>query len=536
MRRTSLFLATAIAAFGCDATQLIVVVDTNFDAYEITTVEVVVRSDHQGVIGNRDWSITNDDEDVHDSTVKLPLSFGILADSEDPSKRVTIQVKALMNNGPNIEIERNSDFITDKILRVDMFIDRMCQGRACPSGETCGRDGDCQAVRLSAVDLPSVESRNEFEFTPTVGGGEPSDCTANPNDCRSDQTIGPAPGCACTDRNDGCEDQEVRFREGCVPAYRDGDSFDLQEIADDWADAICDYRERCSAALDPFERRQPRDCRPRVTRQQRNELSARQLAYEAGTVRFIRANYDTCMNDLRRGECWSPSRLECQFIFVGDKTEGSACSLGEECTRGQWCNVRGTSVCGACQARAALGARCEETSCDRGLTCATAGTEKYCVKIQNLGEACGNVSNGVCGNRLQCVDSVCVTPSELGTACDPSRMSGSNCDIFQNHTCVGGVCREATWHGPGEACMTPALCDNRGTCTNDNCVAKPSEPDACADGVCAPEHYCREGICQERIQEGDSCDLWGSCESGTYCRGPDPQRTECGGWNWGSCN
>lgn len=529
-----LLLAPAI---GCgDSTQLVVVVDSDYNVPgDVDVLELDVATLDGEEIKSHEWTLTSD-PDVHNAgETSFPLSFGILAFEGEPSRRVRIRVSASKDFSSRQTVEASSDFVTDKRLLLNLFIAKACEDVRCGDGETCSKNG-CEPITKRGASLPFIDGGDEFEPAGGGGGGV-GDCSSNPNACFEGQRIGAAPGCAC---EQGCQDGLLLFRGACVPAYSNSDLFDVDTMIGRWVDGQCAYRTRCSPALYDFKRETERDCRLELSVLYANRWYAYAESVSNGTLRFNQANFNACVSDLEGGQCQSPSPNACNFMFVGDKTEGDVCSLGEECGRGTWCNVRGTAVCGSCELRVGLGERCETLLCDRGLTCATSNNEKFCVRLRTVGESCGRLDTGLCGNRLQCVESTCRVPSDVGEACDSSLSSNSSCDIFQHGTCVNGVCRFTNFNPPGGTCNDGAnACDNRSSCNSgaNRCDTLPTAGQVCnSGGVCAPGHFCSQDECNALIPAGQSCNLWGTCEPTSYCRGPDPQSTTCGRYNWARCD
>lgn len=190
---------------------------------------------------------------------------------------------------------------------------------------------------------------------------------------------------------------------------------------------------------------------------------------------------------------------------AGNYCAGNACTpkkgLGEQCTAGSQCAL-GNCVDGVC---------CDGTCTGKCMACAAGNKEDASManngkcgaakKGSNPGSQCV-ASSDPCGDQASCSG----TPGECakgaaGTSCGPTTcsngaVSGKICNgagacVDQtNAQCAPYVCK-------GAACSSPCTADT-------DCVTTPQP------------HYCSNGVCIPKIDNGKTCTAAASCKSG-FC-------------------
>lgn len=178
-----------------------------------------------------------------------------------------------------------------------------------------------------------------------------------------------------------------------------------------------------------------------------------------------------------------------------------------ECVEGATCKLEGEStVCKATPPSLKEGERCGDgsstTSCESGLTCDYAGTQR-CVKPGQLGAECGD-RKPKCDSSYQCAAGKCAEPPGEGSACDLGATQGRLCK--RGLTCDFGAkrCVKVVYAKPGESCDLAKSPCARGSCPIT----------IAADGSVVP------GKCPTVLADGAACDpksTAATCDSFSEC-------------------
>lgn len=183
--------------------------------------------------------------------------------------------------------------------------------------------------------------------------------------------------------------------------------------------------------------------------------------------------------------------------FTGTLADGTSCADDAQCVSGS-CFVDDTATCGKCGPRAALGADCTNSNCERGLKC---GSDKKCTN-GNPGSPCGKQED--CRILTACREGTCKDVLQEGAACTNGKPESIPCDLTKALFCVENVCKKAAISvaGTDEKCgltsaspLTVTLC-NTGECSADKCRAWAADGAACTtEGDCQDPAKCRNGKC-----------------------------------------
>lgn len=181
-----------VAACTSETTQLVVVVDSDYDEEELAEIRVEVTH-AGGSLGTRRFELAQLD---------LPLSFGVVPPSGDATRPVTVTARALNAGSTELSTRRAVTwFVKNKTLLLPIFLARSCRNIACSTAFTCTEDGcrspDVDPSILSEVE-PGAEGAYPFPNTPDGGvtapegrdagtdGGSPNpDRDAGPSDVGS---------------------------------------------------------------------------------------------------------------------------------------------------------------------------------------------------------------------------------------------------------------------------------------------------------------------------------------------------------------
>jgi len=223
----------------------------------------------------------------------------------------------------------------------------------------------------------------------------------------------------------------------------------------------------------------------------------------------------------------------------GQFANGEACTYSWQCQSGM-CTGSDT-FCGSCVPLLERGAPCAgvEGECDYGSTCdGTTCAPRRPVVIEAGADCDTNYIN--CFNGYTCrVDDAgnpkCLPPVDTGGACAWSYdcVPYNYCDET-THVCTPSPSAGMPCAGQGIGdCDAASVCDTRTmplTCAalvgrGETCFDRPNLTDPhgnCADGlycVCDAGEDCNDGICVQRVYEGDACgDATLDCVAGTECR------------------
>lgn len=222
----------------------------------------------------------------------------------------------------------------------------------------------------------------------------------------------------------------------------------------------------------------------------------------------------------------------------GDLPEGRApgCTLDEDCSLIQVCNLALSDRGGVCVKRGIAGGRCaEDADCHATLACGVAADAPYAVCTLPAAAGAPCFTTYGCGGGLACVKSgyqtrctdgaegspcekqpqcdpgmYCIpSTSEFGSVCGHPREAGASCGMDVH--CAGalrcfvppkvavGVCGAP--HAAGELCYSPSQCVTGLVChpSHEPLLGK-------ANGVCGPPS-----------QAGDTCVAGWDCSEGHVC-------------------
>lgn len=344
----------------------------------------------------------------------------------------------------------------------------------------------------------------------------------------------------------------------------------IDRIDDELAGAVCAYLERCPPAdNDTIGARillgtsTTMTCEEAFLTSQVAGASDLQRRVAAGTEIYDPVAARACI-DLFRSSCLPPASgtlvpAVCSGVVEGTRAVGQGCESSDECVGDAYCDGFGSTRCGTCMARVAVGAACDsDVQCQRagldwGAICATSGTGPgHCVEVrvtQNVaaGGVCGRVSEdgnvrtvGVCAAGLYCTErrydaaGTCARPVPVGTACESANVpcvgdafcapdaSGRSCQAVTVRTRVGETCDEAML----------VFCNSldRLECVSGTCQ---STGDGTVGSMCRRRDFsvpCNAGLycdsttmqCTATKPDGATCSSDSECTTGT-CNG-----TTCG--------
>ena len=185
---TSCVVLALGATPGCDspATQLVVLVDTDFEVNESMAVVRATVFDPEGApVSSHEFSLADDAEsDPGPARVGVPFSFAVVPVGDDASRRVTVVVEGLGGTGA-VLVRRTAvtGFVEEQTLALPMFLARSCRldgGLMCPEGQTCTEAG-CRDQEISPEELRVVVPGGELEDAGTFDAGDGADAADIPD-------------------------------------------------------------------------------------------------------------------------------------------------------------------------------------------------------------------------------------------------------------------------------------------------------------------------------------------------------------------
>lgn len=228
------------AACDAPATQLVVLVDTDFEVNEeLASVSVVVLDGAGQEVSSQDFALVDDGAMPGPASFSIPLSFAVVPVGDDASRRVTVQAQGLAPDGSTIVSRRAvTGFIEEEQLLLPMFLSRACRDVTCPAGQTCTERG-CADDDVPPESLPAVRPGDEIKLDSGVvapGDAGPDGGSGDGGDAGAcDETVSCAGACACATSCCAmtCDSSP------CSPTCSNGDSCSIVTGAETQADVSC---------------------------------------------------------------------------------------------------------------------------------------------------------------------------------------------------------------------------------------------------------------------------------------------------------
>ncbi|MBN8614926.1 MAG: hypothetical protein J0L92_30280 [Deltaproteobacteria bacterium] len=182
------FALALVAGCSFPATQLLVVVDSDYLDEELSTIEVRTyevdefrASFPESVpVELRTLQVRR----MSEAGVDIPFSFGVVPLRGDASRRVVIELTAFPRAGARVVVRAITGFVPRETRRVPMFISRNCEGVVCGVDQTCDESGQC--VPATVAPGPPVIPGEEFD-----DAGVPVDAHLGMDAFRADAYVPP---------------------------------------------------------------------------------------------------------------------------------------------------------------------------------------------------------------------------------------------------------------------------------------------------------------------------------------------------------
>ena len=164
MKRPLLLACLTVAACKQPATEIVVVVDSDFaipaDASEIRAQ----IKDGGNVLAEHSFSLVARGTSPSAGQHALPFSFAVLPWEDDPSRKVAIELGAIAQGQVEPRLVRRAvtSFIDGSSLALPMFLAQRCEGMVCEPGQTCGLEG-CVAEDVEPALLSHLSPGRELE-------------------------------------------------------------------------------------------------------------------------------------------------------------------------------------------------------------------------------------------------------------------------------------------------------------------------------------------------------------------------------------
>ncbi len=490
-----LALAALFAACSKDATQIVVVVDSDMAVpSELAAVRAIVRWEGEAGAAERRFDLSG--AALGEQTWALPISFGVGA-AADVTRGVTIEVHAIGPAGGTRFVRRAvTGFRENQTLLLPMFLARGCRPDICRGTDTCTEVG-CVPEQIDPSTLLVVQPGTEFEFpTRTDGGlgpdaGVPTDSGVHPDaavgrDADVDADAAPSDGGEvgpCSTQPNGarcgpglmrccggvCVDTDSTANacgEGCLDCGPNAECSGgtcgcTDPLANCDAEPGCetDVRSntlhcgRCDAPCAEGTSCINRTC---TTCREASECMQDTLDCTGGPE----CDNGTCSQPLLTGWCLidgvchpAGQRHPTDFCLVCDPQRPAAWSVnaGASCDDGQFCTAVDTcDTAGRC-----VGSESPCTSTAPACVSSTCSESGGCASV---------VQPGWCAIGNACHPSGTPHPSNQCLGCDPAR-SQTDWSVRVNAPCSDGLFCTAT-----DRCNNAGACVGAGTpCTNRVC-------------------------------------------------------------------
>lgn len=345
-----------------------------------------------------------------------------------------------------------------------------------------------------------------------------------------------------------------------------------EEFAETYAVALCHRQARCGEIRDE-------DACVRESREwyQTMRVAGRDLsALFAGSLASGRARFDSgrareCADLLRDSACEQSleevTRAEACTAFVGQRKDGEACVLDQECGAASYCSrtyqgavceagtckprpgagqkltwTDGAVECASglwadenqvCQPAVAENGKCESSeSCATGLVCDPG--LKQCRRPGLVGMSCG-ANLRPCLPHLRCFEGSCRQLANVGMSCTLSRDgfgASSDCklDLFCDAGPEGtqGTCKARRTEGSAcldvTECQQGLFCDQHAGQQTRTCQKPVGEGGKCDTATCALDLACNAETftCVRMARQGEACaaapnSLFSTCQPGLQC-------------------
>lgn len=466
MRSAIIAALTLACACGGDATELLVVIDSNL-AVPGELDEVRVFVDGQSATGSL----------AGPRSLALPRTVGIVH-TGGALGPVEVRTVGYAGGTPIVERIARTNFVEGKTLVLPMFLDGRCRLRigemACPTGETCV-EGRCESSLVPPATLAEYDGtlvRPDAGLCPNIVAER---CNGRDDDCDDavdegfDTQTDPLNCGAC---NTACAAPNAEST--CA-----GGVCSIATCSAGFGDCNADPADGCEASLDSVEH-----------------------CGSCGTTCALPNASGSCIAAMCvLGDC-DPGFADCNAV-AEDGCETSTLTLTDCGGCGVVCAPPGATS-STCEAGACQVDMCESLlgDCD---SMAANGCEQPLTELAHCG-ACGAAcmpANGV---------GTCATGACAITTCNPGF---GDCDSMVATGCEQSLTTLAHCGGCGVTCALPnatATCTT-GTCEVDTCSAERGNCDGIAANGCEvdldrDDNHC--GTCGNACDPGDRC-RFGRC-------------------------
>lgn len=158
-----------------EPTQLVVLVDSDMNVpSELATVNVVVSDASGREVTSRPFALA-EVSSAGSAQYALPLSFGVVPQGGDVSRRVDVVVSGLGPDDTTLVSRRaRTGFVEGQTSLLRMFLARSCRGVVCGGNQTCTETG-CVSYDVPPMSLPSIEPGQELDGGRRDSGIPPND-------------------------------------------------------------------------------------------------------------------------------------------------------------------------------------------------------------------------------------------------------------------------------------------------------------------------------------------------------------------------
>jgi hypothetical protein len=165
--------ALSLLTLACDrpATQLIVVVDTDYTVPgELGFIRAIVRDENEIETSSLERDLVASQNAADDTHATMPCSFAVVPKGGDASRTVIVEIEGFDQRGGRSLVVRRAvtGFVKEETRLLTLFLAKSCEGLDCGAGQTCTENG-CASDDVDPNSLPRATPGNEF-VPPTDGG------------------------------------------------------------------------------------------------------------------------------------------------------------------------------------------------------------------------------------------------------------------------------------------------------------------------------------------------------------------------------
>lgn len=534
LRGLALLASLSVAGCSQPATQLIVVVDTDYDVpSELDEISVAVT-------GPRGMRLA--ETEPLDGSESLPLTLAVVPESLDALGPIQVEATGRRDGSILVRREARVTLVREQTLTVLLHLLRDCEGVSCPTDETCGGNG-CESIDVPVFPWtgrpPRIGEDAGSGFDGGVDAGTPdTGLDGGPRDVGIPGDTGP--GCSVT----GCDDSNPCTDDVCNV---DGTCSRTNNAVACDDDVFCNGLDTCGGGSCSVHAGDP--CTGTTCDEAANLCRG---CSAAGCPARMDGAWGACGGFPDAcATTGTESRVVRTFACIDDACMPSDSTESRACSRATDGIVCGATSCGPYGA-------CDGSGCD------TAGTQsRSCTDQVCSGGTCTGAPRTETAGCLRSTDGAscgatsCTGWGPCGGFADTCATTGTQTRTCTDYACSGGGCG-TTMRTESQSCSRGSTdgsscggssCGPYGACSfGDACTTSGSQTRTCTDYVCSGGSCtmgnrdettgCSRGSTDGTSCGASSCDAWTACDYVGTCDENAIQTRNCTDYvcGGGTCN